>query len=1237
MSLRFVTANVRGLGDQGKRAQLRLHLGDLENGLGAPDVLFLQELHIGDKDPERWLCDLQGRYTFFLSPGAISDPAAGTGIALKRDSFTDAELVEHDLGGRWTVVRATFPNVGEVVLASVYAPASANDATRRSFFSSLPWALFRGKAAVLAGDWNCIIKPSDRVQFRPVHGPAFDPEGAHKHRDAQKLAKLLSRHGFRDVRDHAAQLQAPAQPTHVWAGREGLEVTSEAVLDRLYITWELSTRICSYQVEPLCATISDHRPASFELSAPGPSDDPQGPGLWRLDPRLVRLKEFREAIESLHQRAMDDPLRLQDPCAWYNELIRSIQCQAQVIDTWARGRRRQRLREARERVAEATTNLHANPGNAQAKSALSDALSALTACEEEHLLRLRSLVKAKWLLTSERPTAAFYRMVQRRRRDRTRLGPIAGAESPLLKARLAAVHKYYQQLFRKRDPSAAHVRKLLDRLTGRLDPEARRKLEQPLRREELVNASRAMALGKAPGLDGLCIELYRECPFLLDSLLLVWESCLARSEPLPWCMRGGVVTLLHKKGPADQLDNYRPITLLTCAYKLVAKALTARLRPHVAKVVGPHQTGFIPRRDIRSNILEAHLALKAAKAQGVSGALLFFDFQKAYDRLDREFLFSTMAKKGFGPNFINFVRLLNLGASAVVMVNRHFTDVISLDGGVRQGCPLSPLLFAIATEPLRAALHSRPTPGLRISGLELRATLYADDLTGFVGSQSSFEQCTECVDDFCKAACMEVNVVKSRALCFGSSPPRTAPLRSMDRGEAEVLLGSRIGHESCDGPLWDSIKQKIDDKLGKYKRFNPSVFGRALLANSLVFSHLWYAVSFSCPPDGLLEKLWKQAMHFVYDKNPGIHHLSFDFSRLPKAEGGLGVLDPRLEAQAIRATWVSRLVFAEDAPWRHLLWYELMDCCLELAQSSRSFNFLSHEWGKVRRDPNRHPLRTLALEILGAFSALDPRQLPPLGGILAFDFQPAEHRWDCSNRPAIPASDLFAETTVCGGLVPLEKLTVKAAYKYLLQKAVAASNKVVPLLLPLSVHKWPRRWAWLCKSGLPMNVRQLVWRRWHDKLYLGATSEDPNPSCVFCSAQASSWHFVHECRVGKEALAFLRCVWRHWTGKTFPTSWWDDEWASKEPAWNACFAFLVHALYRVRVEVVKGERIIAPMTAVTRIFRSSLEIQLQSLTWHQKILDRPLHDRWILGGAWLQPSDHHNDLTVCVTWPSPPF
>jgi hypothetical protein len=223
--------------------------------------------------------------------------------------------------------------------------------------------------------------------------------------------------------------------------------------------------------------------------------------------------------------------------------------------------------------------------------------------------------------------------------------------------------------------------------------------------------------------------------------------------------------------------------------------------------------------------------------------------------------------------------------------------------------------------------------------------------------------------------------------------------------------------------------------------------------------------------------------------------------------------------------------------------------------------------------------------------------------------------------------------TVCGG-IPLKDLTVKAAYRFLLQQETQAMQSPIPTLADLDSSLWEKRWKWLCKSGLPLNVRQLMWRRWQDKLYMGATKEDPSPLCAFCPSFVSAMHFAKECRVAKEAKAILRRCWRHWTGKVFPDSWWINEY-SNDWAWMACFAFIIHALYLARVEASKRP-VPVPASMVARLFRANLSVHLLSTSWHYSFQDHPLKEFWLLDGAWLQHTSPRH-LRVAASWPSPPY
>ena len=138
----------------------------------------------------------------------------------------------------------------------------------------------------------------------------------------------------------------------------------------------------------------------------------------------------------------------------------------------------------------------------------------------------------------------------------------------------------------------------------------------------------------------------------------MWQKSTERGY-LPRAFRPAAVSLIYKKGAADTLDNYRPISVLPTAYKIVTKALAIRLAGAMCNIVPVNQAGFIKGRDIRTNILEAHLAKTFMSDYGVPGAMLLVDIVKAYNTLSRESMCSAV---------------LALGLSSCVLSSRSTTS-----------------------------------------------------------------------------------------------------------------------------------------------------------------------------------------------------------------------------------------------------------------------------------------------------------------------------------------------------------------------------------------------------------------------------------------------------------------------------------------------------------------------------------------------------------------------------------
>ena len=171
-------------------------------------------------------------------------------------------------------------------------------------------------------------------------------------------------------------------------------------------------------------------------------------------------------------------------------------------------------------------------------------------------------------------------------------------------------------------------------------------------------------------------------------------------------------------------------------YKIMTKAIAIRINPLLRQTVHSSQSGFIGGRSIYDNILAVQLGIEYAQRSLQETVLLQLDFAKAFDSVDWGFISHTLAKMGFGPRISQVMTMLGQGAQSVISLNGHLTEPITIYRSVRQGCPLSPLLFAVATHPLFCMLERLSSDGmlhgLRLQHKQLSGLGFADDTMMFL-------------------------------------------------------------------------------------------------------------------------------------------------------------------------------------------------------------------------------------------------------------------------------------------------------------------------------------------------------------------------------------------------------------------------------------------------------------------------------------------------------------------------
>ncbi|KAL3696393.1 hypothetical protein R1sor_010469 [Riccia sorocarpa] len=259
-----------------------------------------------------------------------------------------------------------------------------------------------------------------------------------------------------------------------------------------------------------------------------------------------------------------------------------------------------------------------------------------------------------------------------------------------------------------------------------------RMLIKPPDLEEVELLVKELKLEKAPGLDGMTAEALRGLGEEAEKDLLAMMLCFWVDGKLTWKQQQGVIKLIPKEGDLQAIKNWRPISLLNLGYKLIAKLLANRLKKVLPDLVSQQQKGFVSGRSITDNVMALQVGQEWARKSRQPTLFVKLDFEKAYDRVSHEYLWKTMNAMGFSQHFIMLTQGLVCGATSKIFVNGKFSKEIEIQRGVRQGCPLAPLLFSLATQPLILILQHYEKEE-KIHGLQIKPNksmlvqLFADD------------------------------------------------------------------------------------------------------------------------------------------------------------------------------------------------------------------------------------------------------------------------------------------------------------------------------------------------------------------------------------------------------------------------------------------------------------------------------------------------------------------------------
>ena len=255
---------------------------------------------------------------------------------------------------------------------------------------------------------------------------------------------------------------------------------------------------------------------------------------------------------------------------------------------------------------------------------------------------------------------------------------------------------------------------------------------------EVRSALRDTKRGKASGSDNITIDQIKDAgEAALDKLAKLYTKCLEnRKVPRAW--KNANIILIHKKGDAKDLKNYRPISLLSVVYKLFTKIITNRIGKLLDSNQPREQAGFRSGYSTTDHMQTINQVIEKTVEFKKPLCMAFIDYEKAFDSVEISAVMRAIRKQGIDEAYVQTLEDIYNDGSATIKLHKE-SKKIPIKKGVRQGDTISPKLFTATLEDIFRNLEW-DNKGINVNGEYLSNLRFADDIVLFSDSGEELQQ-----------------------------------------------------------------------------------------------------------------------------------------------------------------------------------------------------------------------------------------------------------------------------------------------------------------------------------------------------------------------------------------------------------------------------------------------------------------------------------------------------------------
>ena len=323
-----------------------------------------------------------------------------------------------------------------------------------------------------------------------------------------------------------------------------------------------------------------------------------------------------------------------------------------------------------------------------------------------------------------------------------------------------------------------HFSKLLNSATNRessLDSSGFASFEPVLdyiiSKDEMKEALDDLKKGKSPGLDQVLLEYLIVLSETHGLLLLKLLNKIFSEHIYPTSWTINFLKPIFKKGDKYDTDNYRGLAVGSAFAKLFSQILLRRLTAFIngKGLLSPNQGGFQKNMCTSDLIFLLQTIIEKVVKKGKKKLFVaFIDFQKAYDTVDRDLLLKRLKTLGINGLFLQNIRAMYHSTKYAIKLSNGYLNPIDSNLGLKQGCPLSPMLFNLYIDDISDIIDDQCHP-IEIQDMKLGHFLYADDLVIISHTEKGLQMALNNLHAYSGRKCLSVSVKKSKTMIFNTS------------------------------------------------------------------------------------------------------------------------------------------------------------------------------------------------------------------------------------------------------------------------------------------------------------------------------------------------------------------------------------------------------------------------------------------------------------------------------------